>query len=216
MPVSFPLDVSQFFDDLPVQNISFRLQDDSSFSRTGNGEVIKHNRGARLWTGRVELDIDEHAFWAGVDARLALLEEPGASFLIWDIRLPGLVADPDLSILGSATPALAAIGSNRHEISISGLPVGYRISRGDVLGFQYGANPTRYAYHKVAFGSVAGGAGTAAGVTVVPAIRPGASLGTLINLRAPVLKATLQNPEYGASSATLSEGGSFRWLQTLG
>ena len=86
---------------------------------------------------------------------------------------------------------------------------------GDVIGFQYGSNPVRYAYHRIFQGSVADGSGRTGLVTVIPAVRPGVSPNAPVTLQQPVVKAVLQTAEYGATSGKLSEGGRFEWVQTL-
>lgn len=215
MPLTWPLAVNEFFADLPIQRVSFRLGRAQTQSETGGGEVIAHGMGTRLWRGTVVLDKESHAVWAAMEARLALLEQPGASLLLWDTRMPGTLYDPDLSILGAAAPVIDALAANNRELDIGGLPVNYRISTGDLLGFTYGANPTRYAYHRVVSGGIAGASGVASDIEVIPYIRPGAQVGAAVTLGTPVLKAIIPSAEYGNSRATLSEGGSFEWVQTL-
>ncbi len=215
MALAWPLAVDEFFAGLPIQKISFRLGRAQTQSETGGGELIQHGMGTRLWRGSVVLDKETHAYWAAVEARLALLEQPGASLLLWDTRMTGTLLDPGLTILGTATPVIDALASNNRELDISGLPSNYEISRGDLLGFTYGANPTRYAYHRVVTGDRANLAGVARNIEVIPYIRPGAQIGAAVTLGTPVLKAIIPSAEYGESRATLSEGGSFQWVQTL-
>lgn len=215
MPLSWPLTVDQFFAGLPIQKISCRLGRSETTSETGGGEIISHGMGTRLWRGRVVLDKDSHAYWAAVEAKLALLEQPGASLLLWDTRMRGTILDPDLALLGASAPVIDDLAANNRELGLSGLPAGYEISAGDLLGFTYGANPTRYAYHRVVVGSSADGSGVASNIEVIPYIRPGAQTGAAVTLGVPMLKARIATAEYGESRASLSEGGSFEWVQTL-
>jgi hypothetical protein len=215
MALSWPLPAQEFFDDLPIAEISFTLGRASEFSETGGGDVIDHRLGARLWQGRIKLDIDTHAAWAAIEARLALLEEPGASLLLYDTRLPSPIAHPALAPGALDNVQIGAIAANNRELSLTRLPQGYTVSRGDVLGFTYGANPTRYAYHRVVTGAVADVSGVAAWIEVTPFLRPGAVAGLPVALQAPVLKAKIKEAAYGASRATISEGGAFSWTQTL-
>ncbi len=215
MALTWPLPLSEFFEGLPVSRITFRLGNANTFSETGGGDVIPHQRGPRLWQGRIVLDKDYYPEIAAIEARLALLEEPGASLLLWDIRQPSPFADPGKAILGAAAPVIAALNANNRELDISGLPAGYVISRGDFLGFTYGANPTRYAFHRVAAGAVADGAGLASGIEVRPFIRPGAALGAAVTLGDPVLKAVITSAQYGEGRSGVTDGPSFEWRQTL-
>ena len=215
MALSWPLSRAQLFDLLPVKSVRFRLPGALSTSRTGGGEIIVHGLGARLWQGEIALDMADHANWASIDARLALLEEPGASFLLCDPRLTGPISDPGGAILGAAQPKIAALNANNRELTLKNLPADYLVSQGDVLGFSYGTNPTRLAYHRVVTGGVAGGGGTTPSIEVTPFLRPGAAVDAAVSLVQPTLKAVLVKADYGASRATLSEGGTISWMQTL-
>ena len=89
MALTFPLSTALFFDLLPISRVTFRLGAALTSSETGGGEVITHRIGARLWTGEITLDKDRHRELAAVEALIALLEEPGASFLLHDKRQVG-------------------------------------------------------------------------------------------------------------------------------
>ncbi|MVO16857.1 hypothetical protein [Parasedimentitalea huanghaiensis] len=215
MALTWPLPLNEFFDTLPIQKVTFQLANSATYSETGGGELITHKRGSRLWQGKIILDKDSHAIWAAIESRLALLEEPGASLLLWDVRLPGPIADPDKSILGPAVPQIRSLDPNNRELTLKGLPSGYVISQGDLLGFTYGSNPVRYAFHRVATGGTADGLGVTPNIEVRPFIRPGAAVDAVVTLGDPVLKAKITGADYGASRSTISEGGSFDWTQTL-
>lgn len=215
MALAYPLPVSEFFDRLPIARITSRAAASNTISETFSGDVIKHGHGSRLWGGRIVLDMDHHGAVAAIEACLSLLDEPGASFMMWDTRQPHPLADPQKLILGAAAPVIDSLNQNNRELGISGLPAGYEISRGDLLGFTYGADPARHAYHRVVTGAAADGAGTAANIEVTPFIRPGAATGTAVTLGNPVLKAVLTTAQYGEGRSGVTEGGSFNWLQTL-
>ena len=215
MALSFPLSLAEFFDTLPVARVTFRLPRSDTFSETGGGELIAHRLGVRLWAGEIALGRDYHRVWAAIEARLALLEEPGASFLIRDPRLPGPIADPGGAILGASTVRISSLWGDNRQLALKGLPPGYVISRGDLMGFTYGTNPVRYAYHRVVSGDAADGFGMTGAIEVTPFIRPGAAVNADVTLVAPVLKARVTGADYGASRAAIGEGGTFQWSQTL-
>jgi len=200
---------------LPIKSLTSRPGRATSSSEAGDGSVITHQRGARLWQGTITLDMDAHEFWASIDATLSMLEEPGASFLFRDPRMTGPIADPQKVTLGAANPVISGLSGDTHGLDLSGLPAGYKLQRGDLLGFSYGANPTRYAYHRVFTGGIANLAGELSDLVVVPKIRSGAQVGAAVTLGTPVLKAILRQADYGASRSKISEGGSFEWVQTL-
>ena len=129
--------------------------------------------------------------------------------------MPGPIADRDHSLLGAAVPKIATLDSNNREMTVKGLPAGYVISQGDLLGFTYGTSPIRYAFHRVVTGGIANGLGITPDIEVIPFIRPGAQVNAVLTLGDPVLKAKLTNAEYGNSRSIISEGGSMSWTQTL-
>ncbi len=215
MALAWPLPLAEFFDDLPVARVTFRLGLSVTVSETGGGELIRHQRGARLWGGEIVLDKDSHAVWAAVEARIALLEEPGASFMVTDPRLPAPIADPGGAILGASTVRIYAVHANMRELRITGLPGGYVMSRGDMLSFTYGSNPVRHALHRVVTGAVAAGGGTTPWFEVTPFIRPGAAVDDPVTLLRPACKARIESTEIGSSRATVSDGGTLKWRQTL-
>lgn len=155
MPLAWPLSAAEFFDTLPIRQVTFHLGRSVTTSQTGGGDLIAHQLGTRLWQGQIILGKDHHRAAAAIEARLALLEEAGASLLIYDPRLPGPIADPDGSLLGGSTPRIASLRANNRQMTLKNLPTGYEISQGDVLGFSYGSNPVRTAYHRVVTGGVA-------------------------------------------------------------
>lgn len=214
MALSFPLNLAQFFDPLPVANITFRPADNRTFTETGGGELIPAARGARLWQGQVSIDIDTHARIAAFEAKLSVLEQPGASFMIYDLRKPFPTADAGGALISGASPVIAALNANNREISLTGLPSGYVLSDGDMIGWTYGASPTRHALHRIAVGATANGSG-AATVELTPLIRPGTSIGTPITLVKPLCKAIIDEATYGGGRSVITQGGTFAWKQTL-
>lgn len=215
MALAFPLTLAQFFDMAPISGVTFRPGVAVSFSETGGGEVIPHQLGTRLWGGEITLGKDYHRVLAAIEARIALLEQPGAALLLSDPRLPGPIADPGAVILGAANVQIDALAANSRELALRGLPSGYQISAGDLLSFTYGSNPVRYAFHRVVTGAAANEAGTTPLIEVIPWLRPGATVGAQVQLARPVLKAKLVSADYGGGRATISPGGKIAWRQTL-
>lgn len=215
MALSFPLSPAQFFDLLPIRAFRMKPGDNRTFTETGGGELISAGRGQRLWQGEVTLDLDIHSTIAGLDATLSLLEQTGASFLIYDPRKPYPSMDPSGSIISGASPVIATLNANNRELTVSGLPAGYVITRGDLIGWTYGANPLRYAVHRVVTGGAANGSGVSPSLEVTPFVRQGVSTGAAVSLVRPVIKAKLPQADYGGGRSVISEGGTFQFTQTL-
>lgn len=212
--MSFPLTLSEFFDHLPVAQVTFRLGRAVTFSETGGGEVIDHKIGARLWQGEITLDRDYHARMAGIEALISLVEEGGGSFMLRDPRYWGPAGDPFGQVLGAASVTIDAITGDGKFVDLAGLPQGYVLSAGDYLGFSYGANPTRHALHRVV-GTYTAGASVMAGIRVVPAIRDGAQPGAAVELVTPACKVRLVEADYGSGRSVISAGGTLSFTQTL-
>ncbi|MEM9968495.1 MAG: hypothetical protein AAF755_10375 [Pseudomonadota bacterium] len=215
MALSFPLARADFFDLLPIARITLRPNDSRTFTETAGGELIPAGRAVPLWRGSIALDKERHRLFAELESKLTLLEQTGASFLLYDPRQPFPAADPGGAILGQATPMISALAANNREIDLSGLPAGYEISAGDLIGWTYGAAPTRYALHRVVTGATASGSGTARDIELAPFLRPGLALNTPVTLVRPLCKAVLEEAEYGGGRSVITEGTTFKWRQTL-
>lgn len=216
MALTYPLTYPQFLGALRVEEVSFRLSQPQEHTRLGDGTVISASLGAALWTGSIRLAQAPHPQHAQIEALLALLDQPGATFLCHDPRQIGPAGDPGGVILGSATPAIHSIGASMRELRIAELPAGYVLSPGDMLGFPYGSGPVRQALHRIVVGSTASSGGLTLLLEVVPALRPGAGAGLPVTLIRPACKARLlPDPGFGTGRQALSRGASFDFIQTL-
>lgn len=214
--LSYPLSHAQFLGALRVEEVTFRLSHPQEHTRLGDGSVISASLGASLWTGTIRLAQASHPRHAQMEALIALMDQPGATFLCHDPRQIGPANDPTGSILGSRTVTIHSVASNMRELRLTGLPSGYVLSAGDMLGFQYGANPVRYALHRIVVGGTASSGGLTPLMEVVPNLRPGAVTGLVGQLLRPACKARLlPDPTYGAGRQALSRGASFDFIQTL-
>ncbi len=214
MPLNSPLSLADFFDPLPVAKITFAPADNRTFSETGGGELIPAQRGARLWRGQVSIDIATHEELAAFEAKLSVLQEVGASFLIYDRRKPFAVNDPTGSILGASSLSVSAVGANNREISVTGFPSGFGLKSGDLMSWTYGSNPTRYALYRVVSDVVASGS-TANLIEVTPRLRTGTPIGAAVSMVRPVCKAVVDQADYGMGRSVITQGGTFNWIQTL-
>jgi len=212
--MSFPLSLADFFDKLPIAQVTFRPGRNVTFSETQGGEVIDHKIGARLWQGEVTLDRDLHETMAEVETLLSLVEEGGGSFMMRDPRYRGPRLDPLGTVLGAASVTIDAVSVDGLTLDLAGLPENYVLSPGDYLGFSYGSNPARFALHRVV-GTYTAGPTVMAGIRVVPTIRDGAQVGAAVDLLTPAFKARLVEADYGSGRSVLSAGGTFGFQQTL-
>jgi len=205
-----------FFDSLRISAVRWWLNEPFEINRLGDGSVLKGSLGAALWQGDATLARGYHRDLAAVEARLAKLMRPGETFLAHDPRHNGPRADPGGVILGAATPVIHTLAANNREIRIAGLPAGYVLSDGDMIGWLYGSNPVRYALHQVVYGATASGSGLTPLIEVAPFVRPGAIPGsTAVVLVRPPVKAVLDAAEYGSGVPLFTQGARLRFTQTL-
>lgn len=214
--LTYPLSYAQFLGVLRVEEVTFRLSHPQEHTRLGEGTVISASLGASLWTGTIRLAQANHPRHAQMEALIALMDQPGATFLCHDPRQIGPASDPTGSSLGSRTVTIHSVAGNMREMRLTGLPSGYVLSVGDMLAFQYGANPVRYALHRIVVGGTASSTGLTPLMEVVPTLRPGAVAGLTVSLIRPACKARLlPEPTYGAGRQALSRGASFDFIQIL-
>jgi len=214
--LTFPLTLAQFYDLLPIGKAELDLPEALDVSQTTGGEVLTADLGTSLWSGRIELGVMTHDEVSAIRPLINILRRAGTSFLVSDPTRPWPRLDPKGTILGAATPTILAVGGSMRELSLTGLPAAYPISRGDLISFTYGS-PTRYALHEVVAAAVANGAGQTGLIEVNPPIRPGAAAGAAVQLVRPRCKARLVPGENttGITSHTITSEAQIAWTQTL-
>lgn len=216
MALTFPLSHAQFFDGITVTECTFRLPSNLKVSRTRGGAIRTAQLGPRLWSGRLVLAPETHAQAARIEARLERLTEPGASFLAYPLPLSGPISDPTGATLAGYDPTLHALQPGGREIRLAGLPPGFELAEGDMIGWTYGSNPTRYALHRLVSDATASAAGITPLFEVVPPVRPGVSIGAAVSLVTPSIKAVLVPGQGARAIARVVDGLEVEFVQTLG
>ena len=214
MALAFPLPITGFFNLLPIEQISFDCPEQNQESQTGKGERMSAELAPMLWTAEIKLGPMMMDETAQIDTLLDVLRAAGRMFFAYDPRRRGPLADPTGLILGAAVPVIASM-PNARDLTISGLPVGYQLSAGDYLAFDYGG---RRALHRLVSGGVASVGGVTPVMEVTPAIRPGAAISAPIGLIRASCKATLAAASIskGHTRNGITRDMSFRLQQTLG
>jgi hypothetical protein len=216
MPLSYPLTRAQFFNLLRIESAAAPvLSEPVAELRRADGGLQRAALGEALWQGQVQLVREYHPDAAGNEALLSLLLRPGASFFAGDPRYTGPKADPGGVILGSAAPKLHSVTEARRELRLFDLPAGYVLSRGDLLSFAYGSDPTRYALHRIVVGGVAAGDGITPNLEVVPSVRAGFAVNAAVNLLTPSCKAIMRQAGMGTAGQIITAGAGFEWVQVL-
>jgi|AntRauTorckE5430_2_1112549.scaffolds.fasta_scaffold17752_2 hypothetical protein len=213
MALSYPLSLAAFQDRAKITVAEFVINNPRQISRTAGGSQLSASLGDSVWRGSFETPpTNVRAETAAIDALLSVLDRAGSSFLVYDPSKPYPADDLTGSITGSATVTIRSLSSSDARVmALNGLPNGFSLRAGDLIGWTYGSSPTRYALHRL----VEDASGTDA-FEVTPFIQPGASAGAAVTLIKPVMKAVLlPNPGFGSHRAVISSGKQFSFVQTL-
>lgn len=213
--LTFPVSLADFYGKLGVRAVVFDDPENTVTSITGGGEVLAAMVAPQLWRGRVELHDLPLARAGAVQALLSVLRRPGASFLVRPHFMSYPAGDLDGSRLGAATPSILSVNADNRRLALQGLPAGYRLQRGDYLGFTYAG--IRALHRVVAVEAVALSNGQTPQFEVTPLIRAGAATGQAVQLVDPSCKAVMVPGSIvpGVNQRRWTTGLSFDWVQTL-
>lgn len=166
---------------LVVASVKFNLNYGQETSGQAGGTIRVADLRSPLWT--MQADCSTLMLDQLLDIETLIDQMGGArgSFYAWDPRRPYPKLDPTGAALGSNAVKINSLGADNRSLSLRGLPVGYALSRGDPLSFDFGG---RRALHRVAsISAVANGSGVTPVFEVVPNIRPGAALNADVTLK---------------------------------
>lgn len=173
---------TDIFDLCRISDTTFWPRPRQELSRSANGVTRVKDLGSPLWmasftTAPVRLE-DAGA----IEMALMSLNGSEHAFEAYDVRRPYPLAHADGNF--SDTGTINAIGANNKSLQLAGLPVGFSLTVGDYLAFDYGT-PSNRALHRVAEGTVADGLGVTGTFEVYPHIAPGATVGAAVTLKKP-------------------------------
>lgn len=213
--MSNPFGLSDFFDRLPIDDMTFDCHEPQEVNRLGDGSVIKGGLGAALWRGRIMLRSMARDQARRFESALGEIAAPGGAFLLRRWPEHGPSADPAGTILGAATPTIHTLDADNRRLRVQGLPAGYVLTIGDMIGWSYGSSPVRLALHRVTSTATADGSGVTPLFSVWPHIRPGVVTGAAVVLMRPVCKAIITNAQPATRRRGWIDGGAFDFIQTL-
>lgn len=181
MAITFPLPVASLQGAFGlVSGSGFTLDRAAIYSGTGGGQVLVSEVGPAFWRARLSFVPMSYGDAAALRSVLETLGRPEATFYLFDPTKPYPRLDPTGSVLGASTPTIHTIGADNKSMRLEGLPVGYALSPGDYLAFNYGSS--KRALHRLAESAVADGGGVTASFEIVPHIRSGATVGAAVTL----------------------------------
>ncbi len=215
MTMTFPLVPGEFWARLPIATMSLDADTPVEFSRTAAGRAWTSDLGDPLYVGKVTLGRMTEAERRDVEVLLDILRPAARPFYAYDSRGRWPKADPRGRILGTAAPIIASIPSAR-ELTLSGLPARYLLSRGDYLAFDLSGG-RRALHHVVDAVVTASSAGVTPAFEVFPPLQASAAPGAAVTLVDAACKAILKpgGVTKGTSRHTITEGATFEFIQTL-
>lgn len=214
MTLTYPVAAADFFDLARILEVDCHLGEAMEYSVDGGGGVTTSQRGERLWRGQVALTTSAGRDQAKVQAYLAALRGPGASFMIGDPGRAYPASDPDGTTLGAAAVTVDA-RVDAWQVRLTGAPSSYILSTGDHLSIQFASG--RYSYHEIVSGDAFVGTPPKATVRVVPDLPVNVTQGDAVALVRPALKARYVPNSFSAAPlrpADLRGPQSFAWIQT--
>jgi len=217
MALTFPLSYEEFASKLFLEDATFAQQRSDETTGMGSLDILNATLATPLWrvdcvTGPIENEDAE-----ALASLIEILEQPGKTFYISNPRKVAPRADPTGSILGAANPTISALNSNNKQLSITGLPVGYTLSQGDMFSFTYGPGGSpRRALHRFAGSATASAGGVISDIEISDFIRAGAEVGNVVKLVQPVMLAKLIPGSYKPKGrGSLHQTFSFSAMQRL-
>ena len=217
MAFTFPLSVGQFASLLFIEDAVFTPARNDEITGMGSLSPLHAKLASPLWAVDLKtmpLDNDQAE---SVATMLEVLSEPGRDFYISNPRKLAPKMDPDGSILDGAVITIASVETNNHQLSLTGFPEDYVISRSDMFAFEYGpSEQKRRAYHRFAEDGITTSMGNLGPIEVFPHILPGATAGDVVTIvgaamRAKIVPGSYRPQGYGGGHEVLT----FRAIQKL-
>lgn len=200
---------------LPVSKVKFIPRWRQEFSAQASGNPRVADLGPELWGAELTATDLSAAEQLQAEALIEQMRCSAGTFYCWNTRAQYPQADRNGAILGSNTVTIYALGGDNKSLRLAGLPVGYKITIGDMLAFDTGEDPdVRRCLHRFVAGGVADGAGRTPSIEVAPHIRAGAATSLVVTLKRPAAEMFILPGSYdsGSTSPTLGEI-SFKALQ---
>lgn len=217
MTLSFPLQHADFWDLLPISTITLECPPQVETSGTGAGQILTREVAPQLWRGQLTLGRLTPAEAGDILPLIEMGSAPGASFMAHDLMRPYPLLDPEGTVLGAAAVTVNDIGGSLRDLRLAGLPANYPLRRGDLIGLNWGASPTRYGLHRIVIAASADAGGLTGWIEVSPAVHSGVIVGGPVVLARPGFKAVITpgSVTSGTLRRGLVEGLGFSFSQSL-
>jgi hypothetical protein len=200
---------------LLISDVTFMPQWRQEFSRQAGGTPRVADLGPEIWTAKIGVSIMDNDTAESAAALINQMRGSLDTFYVWNPRRQYPRLDPAGTILGSNTVTIYALGGDNKSLRLTGLPVGYQISRGDFLSWDQGSSPNvKRCLHQFMADATADGSGIIASTEVAPHIRAGASTGLTVSLKRPAAEMMIMPGSYSfPSTGPLTSSISFTAIQ---
>jgi hypothetical protein len=201
--------------ELRVKMLSFDLMGGVAHNFGFDGSYSGSIYGEALWQGEVEIAASQLGSNRRHRAILSAASTRAGTLLISDMSRPYPTDDPDGSLTRAAGVTISEINVDNKRVKLEGVPAGFTLREGDLLGWQYGASPVRYALHEIIEGATANKNTKTPWIEVSPFIRPGLVVGAPVQIQKPQIKAALLKYGPGSHRPAITDGGRFRFQQVF-
>lgn len=191
--------LADFWDTLLIESMDLFAPVLAVSSRTAGGQVIRaRSFGSDLWQANVSLASEYHGAQRQNRALLMLMQQPGFTFRVDDPTFRG-PARPNVR--------LTAIQTDNRTITLSGLAANYAFPPGSLLSIGLGL-------YSVVGGGPANASGNAQ-INVVPHIRAGTALNSLVEVQRPSFKAVMDQIAPARFQSVVAGEAGFRLTQVF-
>jgi hypothetical protein len=184
-------------DELEITSITIQPQRNDAIEGIGSGQILTAELATPLWSVDIITPVSPFDTGRGIRALLNDLNRPGQKFDVYDPVAQYPRADPDGSILGAATPSIDTVGTDG-TITIKGLPVGYKLTRGDFMEINYGG---RRCFFEASQSATASAGGITGAFRVFPTIPSAVPVNTPVILKQPKIQCQFVPTELGYGTA---------------
>lgn len=214
--ITFPRNLP---DELPIVGMSFPPSPMIEVTALRSGRQISQDLGPTLWRARwqsAKMKPDEAGIVRAFYDTVLSLEEFYGYDKLREYPLAYSTGFTGLLVGGNpfgGTCQLTGVAVNNVEVQLAGLPIGFVLSRGDYLAFDYGTDSR--ALHRASAAAVADAGGTLT-VEVRPHVRVGWTAAATVMLHRPAARMKILPDTYSESEeAPYFVTASFEAIQTL-
>lgn len=209
---------SAFMRKLTIESASFAAPAQREVTNLASGEALSAEIAPALWSGKIGLSPMQGSKAREIVSVLHHLEISGNAFRAFHPEKLWPLTDAGGVTAAAATITISAHDASASTITLAGLPNGYVISPGDMISWEYGSSPTRYALHEFREGATVA-AGTSGALQVYPHIRGTVPTDAPAEMVRPWCKAIILpgSTDFGAWNARSQtlDGVAFEFRQSL-